>query len=818
MQKFQAGQALTPEEQAYLDRVREDLRNRRGAARPPDGSRFPSGRAQIAAVAENLVPLTELTGAYRGEDGGLYGQGRNDPPPPHREAYLRESEKIRPLDGRGSPSGDGKIGLITIGFSNTNLESIEFKNAADADRQKSPRVVVVNGAIGLRCAAMWAWDGDDVLPAAERQRLDREMDVLGMPKANRRGRAGLGDRDTWPTLDLRLRDVALTPSQVQVLWMKHVEAGPRRLGEFPAHAQALEADMADILIIARKRFPNLRVAYLSSRTFAGWNPGASGSPEPFAYESAFAVRWLIQRQIAGDARLNYDPARGAVNAPLMIWGPYLWARGDTPRKLDGMRWSIDDVVTRDRIHPSASGCAKVTALLMNLLKTDRGASRWFLSPGAGPVVPVKVAGLGPRPAQSGGDTTASAAPKSPPVSASSTQAPKSPAAGEGVERPIDVARGHRLMERFQAGETLSPDDQAYLDRVRREIRKRKLGKAAGNNSQPAARDPSVNDPGMIAALVPLNELSHAYKGEDGGLYGGGRNEPPAAQLAAAGKESARIRPLDAAGRPAGDGQIVLLSLGLSNTTMEFSEFKRSADADPRKSPQVVIVDGAQGGRPAAAWALSGADVLPAEERSRLGREIETIRDRMPKAWKSEWEVAEQRLKTEGVTPQQVQVIWLKEGTPMPGRFGEFPAHARAMQADVADMLQVAKARYPNLRIAYLSSRTFGGYAHDARNPEPYAYENGFSVRWVIQSQIAGDGRLNYDPQRGPVTAPVLLWGPYLWTNGTHPRNSDGLVWERSDVLERDGMHPSASGRKKVVDLLLAFFKTDPLASQWFLKR
>ncbi len=63
----------------------------------------------------------------------------------------------------------------------------------------------------------------------------------------------------------------------------------------------------------------------------------------------------------------------------MIWGPYLWACGDRPRKLDGMTWSIDDVITRDRIHPSPSGCEKVTALLLNFLKTDEGARRWFLA-------------------------------------------------------------------------------------------------------------------------------------------------------------------------------------------------------------------------------------------------------------------------------------------------------------------------------------------------------------------------------------------------------------------------------------------------------
>ena len=301
MRKFQAGETLTPDEQAYLDRVREAIRKRSQSAHS-------SGPAKIAAVAEKLVPLTELTGRYKGEDGGLYGGGSNDPPKLHREAYLKESLKIRPLDTNGQPASDGKIGFITIGFSNTNLESIAFKAAADADPQKSPRVVVVNGSIGARCAAMWAWDGDDVLPKAEQQRLDKEMDVLHMPKTGRRHPAGLGDRDTWPWLERRLKEAGLAPAQVQALWMKHVEAGPKNLGEFPAHAKALEDDMADILIIAKRRFPNLRVAFLSSRTFAGWNANFAGSPEPFAYESAFAVRWLVQRQVAGEERLNYDPA------------------------------------------------------------------------------------------------------------------------------------------------------------------------------------------------------------------------------------------------------------------------------------------------------------------------------------------------------------------------------------------------------------------------------------------------------------------------------------------------------------------------------
>jgi hypothetical protein len=90
------------------------------------------------------------------------------------------------------------------------------------------------------------------------------------------------------------------------------------------------------------------------------------------------VRWLIQAQIAGDPTLNFDPARGPVEAPLLLWGPYLWACGDRPRK-DGVVWSLEDVRSNDHLHPSAAGCRKVTSMLLEFFKQDQGARRCFLA-------------------------------------------------------------------------------------------------------------------------------------------------------------------------------------------------------------------------------------------------------------------------------------------------------------------------------------------------------------------------------------------------------------------------------------------------------
>ena len=382
MEKSSSGAALTVEEQAYLERVKQAIRER-AAAKRQGAAPTKSARAPVTAADwSSLVAPTDLATPYQGEDGGLYGAGRNVPPAAHRAAHLRESAKIQPLDAQGRPAGDGKIGLITIGFSNPSIESEDFKRVADADLQKSPQVVIVNGCIGGRSAVMWAWDGADTLPAAEQVRLDRAMDLLKMPKANRKSGVAT-PKDTWPTLALRIAAAGLSPLQVQACWLKHVEANPKPLGEFPAHARALQADITAILQIAHQRYPNLRVVYLSSRTFGGWSGRESGSPEPYAYESGFGTRWVVQSQIAGDAALNFDPARGTVVAPLVLWGPYLWAQGDTPRRLDGLTWTRDDV-REDQLHPSPAGTKKITAQLLNFFKTNEGASHWFLRPPATP--------------------------------------------------------------------------------------------------------------------------------------------------------------------------------------------------------------------------------------------------------------------------------------------------------------------------------------------------------------------------------------------------------------------------------------------------
>jgi hypothetical protein len=142
-------------------------------------------------------------------------------------------------------------------------------------------------------------------------------------------------------------------------------------------------------------------------------------------------------------------------------------------------------------------------------------------------------------------------------------------------------------------------------------------------------------------------------------------------------------------------------------------------------------------------------------------------------------------------------------------------HGRKLERDTLAVLHNARRHFPNLRIAYLGSRIYGGWSTGRLNPEPYAYESAFATRWLIQDQITGQADLKYED--ADAVAPLLLWGPYFWADGLTPRKADHLVWERAD-LGSDGTHPSQSGRQKVAEMLLRFFKEDPLAATWFVKK
>lgn len=301
---------------------------------------------------------------------------------------------------------------------------------------------------------------------------------------------------------------------------------------------------------------------------------------------------------------------------------------------------------------------------------------------------------------------------------------------------------------------------------------------------------SAQDAIQASKLKPLPELGREkYQGFAGGLYPDGTNERPPAHEKAGLALAKEVRPLDANGKPSHDGKIVFLSVGMSNTSQVFSAFKRLADADKDRNPRVMVVNGAQGG-------MTAARIQDPDD---------------GKSGAKYWATVDQFLKAANVTPAQVQVVWIKQADAGPK--SGFPAYAKTLQAELAKIVQILPKRYPNVKLVYLSSRTYAGYATTGLNPEPYAYESGLSVKWLIEDQIKGEAALNFDGAKGKVRASWLSWGPYLWANGK-TKNAEGLSYDVEDFA-KDGTHPSPQGQRKVAEHMLRFFKTDSTARLWF---
>ncbi len=309
---------------------------------------------------------------------------------------------------------------------------------------------------------------------------------------------------------------------------------------------------------------------------------------------------------------------------------------------------------------------------------------------------------------------------------------------------------------------------------------------------------------LAAQRIPLNDLGNGkYLGQfEGGLYEHGASVPPADHEAAGLAGAALVRPLDVAGKPAPTGKIVMISVGMSNTTQEFCaagnpapctswSFVGQAVADPKVNHStLVLVNGARGGQTASTFESPTAP---------------------------NWDNVKTNLTTAGLTEAQVQVAWIKQANAGPRTsLPASDADAYRLVTQLGNIARALKVRYPNIRLAYFSSRIYAGYASTTLNPEPYAYESAFAVKWLIQAQVEQERSGKIDAVAGDLgasAAPWLAWGPYLWADGLNPR-SDGLTWTRSE-LESDGTHPAQSAEQKVGSLLLSFFKSEPTAKSWF---
>ncbi len=324
---------------------------------------------------------------------------------------------------------------------------------------------------------------------------------------------------------------------------------------------------------------------------------------------------------------------------------------------------------------------------------------------------------------------------------------------------------------------------------------------------PAAAALAPNCENTSTGLVPISDLGAGlYLGlYPGGLYPGGLNGPPPAHAAEGLARAGAVQPLDAEGNPDPQGNYVMLSIGMSNTTQEYCSqngsepcnpwtFMGQSNADKDVNDTTLrLVNGALGGQAASTWD------------SPLDQNYNRIRDTV--------------LAPLGLTEAQVVIAWVKVANAGPTHALPSPqADANVLLSHMGNIARALRVRYPNIKLAFFSSRIYAGYASTQLNPEPYAYESAFAVKWLIQAQIQQTAGGPPDPIAGDLdldtVVPWLAWGPYLWADGLTPR-SDGLTWACAD-LDNDGTHPSTSGEEKVGAMLLDFFKTSPFSQPWFL--
>ena len=204
----------------------------------------------------------------------------------------------------------------------------------------------------------------------------------------------------------------------------------------------------------------------------------------------------------------------------------------------------------------------------------------------------------------------------------------------------------------------------------------------------------------VPGLTSLSDLGNGtYLGYKGGLYANGTNRDSQPHLNDGLALASSITPLNSTGSASATGKIVLVSVGMSNTNIETNGLIQLAKNDSNVNPQLVIVNGAEGGEDAHAIVTSPAPY---------------------------WSYVDTQLTNAGVTPKQVEAAWLKEADASPS--GSNITYAAMLSSQLTTILQMMLQQFPNLKLTYLSSRIYAGYASSSLNPEPYAYTSGFSVK------------------------------------------------------------------------------------------
>ena len=294
-----------------------------------------------------------------------------------------------------------------------------------------------------------------------------------------------------------------------------------------------------------------------------------------------------------------------------------------------------------------------------------------------------------------------------------------------------------------------------------------------------------------------------------------------------------IKALDVNGDESPFGKFVLLSIGGGNASEYWcsktsrppcsaGSFMGRAVVDPTVNRySLVIVNGAADSLDAPLWTSATSAAY----------------DRIKVA----------RLAPLGLSENQVQIAWVNLADPKPTvSLPSDSADAYRFLTNVGLIVRALKVRYPSLQLVFVSSREYGGYSTTDWNPEPYAYEEGLSVKWAIESQINEMRGQAPNPRAGTLSnakkmAPVMLWGQLMpappWPaskepgdtvpqtslpTGTEQRGKAKEQVRRVELNQPDIDHDVLVHTFEKVEtaevglMLLDFFKSSTYTRCWFL--
>lgn len=285
-------------------------------------------------------------------------------------------------------------------------------------------------------------------------------------------------------------------------------------------------------------------------------------------------------------------------------------------------------------------------------------------------------------------------------------------------------------------------------------------------------------------LAPLTK-GGLYLGKyEMGLYPGGKNEMPDAHRMAGERLAASIRPLDKNGKPdEKNGKIVLLAVGHSNGRYYFGALDDKLRQHATElHPRFEFINAA----------VPGAGLL----------RIKNWKPDPPQS--RSWQRAKELTSRPGYSALQVQVLlFIATDSPAHPKAllppAQFPKKIEQIQENLATVLARFTKDYPNLKIAYLMSDGFRHYS----GVEPYAYQEGFAVKWLIETQIKKQPGTAFEGEGCKL--PWLAWGPYIWDNS----------WDESYFL--DGTHAAPKARAVFVEKGWQLFTSDSVTRPWFLK-